>query len=294
MDALNYRIAILPALACAHLCGAGGFGSLPYEPYGYQQNDWFAEYGENEAAYINPASISEADQIEASVAAFQTLSGKAGEEFITAVLPLGYNHTFAFTAFENGSQIDNSSASYLQNAYTLSYALRMPSTLPSGLSNKLTVGVNATVFQYNPFNALGGSQYSYGADVGLSYNPFTTSRYGKLLLGLALQNLLQPSVNGVGGDPAVSIPRNLNASLFWRGWNDQLEVAASASVVDLTHQGPGSGDVIVPSGGVTYYLEPWADQVEVHQGRVPRPGRDRQCAGSPALSVSATGRRPVR
>lgn len=262
VDALNYRyrIALLPILllACAHICSAVSFGTLPYEAYGYQQNDWFATYGDNEAAYVNPASISEADQIEASVAAFQTLSGKAGENFVTGVLPLGYNHTLGVTFFQNGSDIDNSSASYLQNVYILSYAMRMPTTFPSGLSDKLTVGVNGTVFQYNDFDAFGGTQYSYGADVGLSYNPFTTTQYGKLLLGLSLQNLLQPSVKNEPGDPSVSIPRNVNASLYWLGWDKRLEVAASASVIDITHQGSGTGDVIVPSGGVTYYVEPWA------------------------------------
>ncbi len=254
---MNYRLAFLPILACAGICSAGGFGTLPYEPYSYQQNDWFAKFGENEAAYINPASISEADQIEASIAAFQTLSGKAGEEFITGVLPLGYNHTFAFTVFDNGSQIDNSSASLLQNAYTLSYALRMPASFPSGLSDKLTVGVNGTVFQYNLFDVFGGTKYAYGADVGLSYNSFTTSEYGKLLLGLAMQNVLQPAVKTLANG-TQNIPRNINASVYWLGWDQKLEIAASASVVDVTHQGSGSGGQIVPSGGVTYYVAPWA------------------------------------
>jgi len=209
VDALNYRIAILPIFAITAI----GFGDVPYKPYAYQQNDWFAEYGENTAAYVNPASIAEADQIEASAAAYTTLSGKAGQEFISAVHPFGYNHTVGLTYFENGSDIDGSNASYLENAYLLSYAMRMPFSFPSGLAHKLAVGANLTVFQYDPFNVFGGIQYGFGGDLGLSYNPFTTSEYGKLLIGVALQNVLQPKVKRIDGGTDV-VPRNVNASLF--------------------------------------------------------------------------------
>ena len=244
---MNYRIAFLPILACTAI----GFGQMPYKPNAYQQNDWFAEYGENIAAYVNPASIAEADQIEVSAAAYTTLSGQAGQEFISAVHPFGYNHTVNITYFENGSQIDGSNASYLENAYSLGYALRIPSL------HKLAVGANFTVFQYDPFGALGGIQYSFGGDLGLTYNPFTTSRYGKLLLGVAVQNVLQPKIKRVSGG-SDAIPRNINTSLFWCGFNRKLELAASASVVDISHQGSGKGNQVVPSGRVTYYVAPWA------------------------------------
>ena len=254
MDALNYRLAFLPILACSAI----GFGDIPYKPNAYQQNDWFAEYGENIAAYVNPASIAEADQIEVSAALYRTLAGQAGQEFVSAVHPFGYNHTLGLTYFENGSQIDGSNASYVENAYTLSYALRMPSSFPTGLSHKLALGVNGTLYQYNPFEALGGTQYAYGADLGLTYNPFTTSQYGQLLLGVAMQNVLQPKIKTSSGN--YHIPSNINASLFWRGFNRRLEVAGSASILDVMHESSqgGKGDQIVPSGRVTYYAAPWA------------------------------------
>ncbi|HAP00022.1 MAG TPA: hypothetical protein DCQ83_08270 [Fibrobacteres bacterium] len=254
MDALNHRIAFLPILALTAI----GFGDMPYKPNAYQQNDWFAEFGENLGSYVNPASIAEADQIEVGAGVYRTLSGKAGQEFVSAVHPFGYNHTVALTYFENGSDIEGSNASYLENAYILGYALRMPWGAPGGISHKVALGVNATIFQYDPFGALGGVQYAYGADVGLVYNPFTASSMGQLLLGVAVQNALQPKVKTTTG--SYHIPRNLNASLFWRGFNRKLELAGSASVLDITHESTegGKGNQIVPTGRITWYVQPWA------------------------------------
>ena len=113
---MNYRITLIPAIVFTALTLS--FGQLSYKPHHYQQNDWFAEYGENTAMYVNPASIAENDQIEVAVALFQTISGKAGQEFISAVHPFDYNHSLGVTVFENGSDIDGSSASYVENAYT--------------------------------------------------------------------------------------------------------------------------------------------------------------------------------
>ena len=135
MDALNHRIAFLPILALTAI----GFGDMPYKPNAYQQNDWFAEFGENLGSYVNPASIAEADQIEVGAGVYRTLSGKAGQEFVSAVHPFGYNHTVALTYFENGSDIEGSNASYLENAYILGYALRMPWGAPGGISHQLRI-----------------------------------------------------------------------------------------------------------------------------------------------------------
>ncbi len=248
---MNYRIAFLSTLACTAL----GFGQIDYKPHAYQQNDWFAEYGENIGAYINPATIAEADQIEVGVAAFQTISGKAGQEFLSAVHPFSYNHTLGVTVFENGSKIDGSDAVYIENAYTLSYALRMPWSFPNGLSHKLALGVNLTAIQFNAFETV--RSFSYGADVGLTYNPFTTSQYGQLLLGLAVQNALQPKVQ-TPSNGTYDIPRNINASFFWRGLDRRLELAGSVSDIDFTHVSTegGSGGQIVPSARATLYLSP--------------------------------------
>src|SRR3954468_2086172 len=143
--ALNYRFILLSTLAGAAL----SFGQAPYKPHAYQQNDWFSEYGDNTALYVNPASIAENDQIEVAVGLFQTISGKAGQEFISAVHPFGYNHSVGLSVFENGSAIDGSNAVYLENAYTLGYAARGPFFLPNGISNKLALGVDLTVIQFN-------------------------------------------------------------------------------------------------------------------------------------------------
>ncbi|SMP54253.1 hypothetical protein, partial [Fibrobacter sp. UWB10] len=46
------------------------FAEATYSPHKYQQNDWFAEFGGNTAMYVNPAGISETDQLEFSAAFF--------------------------------------------------------------------------------------------------------------------------------------------------------------------------------------------------------------------------------
>jgi TolA-binding protein len=251
--AVNYRTAFLSTLAAS----AVAFGQASYKPHAYQQNDWFSEYGENTALYVNPASIAENDQIEVAVGLFQTISGKAGQEFISAVHPFDYNHSIGLSVFENGSDIDGSNASYIENAYSLGYAYRLGFFMPNWLANKLAVGVSATMIQFNAFNAI--KSFGWGADVGLSYNPFSTSRYGHLQLGVSVQNVLQPHVKlpeENGG--FYKIPRNLNASLFWRGFNNRLELAGSGSMIDISHdpaEGQG-GSEVVPTARVTYYLSP--------------------------------------
>jgi TolA-binding protein len=253
--ALNTRSIFLTTLIGA----AVTFAEVsPYKPHAYQQNDWFSEYGENTALYVNPASIAENDQIEVAVGLFQTISGKAGQEFISAVHPFDYNHSLGLSVFENGSAIDGSNAVYLENAYTLGYAYRLGFFMPSGLANKIALGVNLTLIQFNAFGAV--KSFGIGSDVGIGYNPFSTSRYGHLQLGLSLQNALQPKVKlpeDKGGE--YNIPRNINTSMFWRGFNNRLELAGSVSIIDFTHdpaEGPGSGREIVPSARMTYYLSP--------------------------------------
>ncbi|HLP40966.1 MAG TPA: tetratricopeptide repeat protein, partial [Fibrobacteria bacterium] len=251
---MNTRIFALTTLAGA----AFAFGQqvASYKPHAYQQNDWFSEYGENTAMYVNPASIAENDQIEVAVGLFQTISGKAGQEFISAVHPFDYNHSLGFSVFENGSKIDGANSSYIENAYTLGYAMRMPWFLPSGIANKLALGVNATLIQFDAFGVV--RSFGYGADIGIGYNPFSTSRWGHLQLGLSVQNILQPKVELSEGG-TYKIPMNFNGSLFWRGFNNRLELAASGSMIDVRHEkteGPGSGGELVPSARATYYLSP--------------------------------------
>lgn len=252
--ALNHRFVILTTLAGAALSFAA---SSPYKPHAYQQNDWFSEFGDNTAMYVNPASIAENDQIEVAVGLFQTISGKAGQEFISAVHPFDYNHSLGLSVFENGSAIDGSNAVYLENAYSLGYAYRLPWFTPNGLSNKLALGVNGTLIQFNAFGAV--KSFGYGADLGLSYNPFSTSRWGHLQLGVAMQNVLQPEVTLPDGAGKYKIPRNVNTSFYWRGFNYRLELAGSVSVIDFTHdpgEGPGGGKEVVPTVRATYYLSP--------------------------------------
>lgn len=256
MVALNCRYILLSTLASAAL----SFGQpiLSYKPHAYQQNDWFSEFGENTAMYVNPASIAENDQIEVAVGLFQTISGKAGQEFISAVHPFDYNHSIGFSVFENGSQIDNSNSYYLENAYVLGYAYRMPWWMPNGISNKLAVGANFTLIQFNAFNAV--KSFGYGVDLGLSYNPFSTSRWGHLQLGLAVQNVLQPQVKlPPPNTQSYKIPMNMNLSAFWRGFNNRLELAGDFSEVDLVHdqaEGGNAGPEPVFSARTTYYLSP--------------------------------------
>jgi TolA-binding protein len=254
--ALNCRYILLSTLASAAL-SFGQTGFLSYKPHAYQQNDWFSEYGDNTALYVNPASIAENDQIEVAVGLFQTISGKAGQEFISAVHPFDYNHSVGFSVFENGSQIDNSNSYYLENAYTLGYAYRMGRFMPNGISNKLAVGINLNVIQFNAFNAV--KSFGYGVDLGLSYNPFSTSRWGHLQLGVAVQNALQPQVKlPPPNSQFYKIPMNVNVSAFWRGFNNRLELAGDVSAVDIAHveSEGGNGTEIVGTARTTYYLSP--------------------------------------
>ncbi len=247
------RITAIPALV--GLAWSIGSAQAPYKPHFYQQNDWFSEYGDNTAIYVNPASIAENDQIEIAVGLFQTISGKAGQEFLSAVHPFDYNHSLGLSVFENGSGIDNSNAVYLENAYTLSYAYRMPWSFPNQLSHKIALGINYSLIQFDAFGVK--KSFGHGVDVGLGYNPMSSSRFGHLQLGLALQNALQPQVENPSGG-TYKVPMNVNTSFFWRGFNRRLELAGSVSAIDLLHneEEGGEGMDLVGSARATYYLSP--------------------------------------
>ena len=209
------------------------FAEATYTPNKYQQNDWFAEFGGNTAMYVNPAGISETDQLEFSAAFFSTISGEASQEYVSLTYPIDYKHTLGFSLFENGASIEGGE-SYGEIAAQFGYAYR--------LFHLLSLGVNLDVLYINQFDEL--KQLTVGADVGLSWNPLASSKYGYLLIGVAVQNLLAPAVSEADGDgsfkfvlmgaaDAYKIPTNLNVSFFYRGFNRLLEMKAEFSLIDI-------------------------------------------------------------
>jgi len=232
------------------------FAEATYTPNKYQQNDWFAEFGGNTAMYVNPAGISETDQLEFSAAFFSTISGEASQEYVSLTYPIDYKHTLGFSLFENGASIEGGE-SYGEIAAQFGYAYR--------LFHLLSLGVNLDVLYINQFDEL--KQLTVGADVGLSWNPLASSKYGYLLIGVAVQNLLAPAVSEADGDgsfkfvlmgaaDAYKIPTNLNVSLFYRGFNRLLEMKAEFSLIDIIHDSNegGKGANLEMSFTLTYYL----------------------------------------
>lgn len=240
------------------LCLASTLAASPtYSPHKYQQNDWFGEFGENVSMYVNPAGIAEHDQLEVSLGLFRTISGEAGQEYLTVAIPYDYKHSFGFSFFENGATLDNNDA-YVENAYMLGYAYR--------LMHHVAVGVDLAILQVNQFDK--NKRLSPGVDVGLSWNPISNSKLGHLQVGLAFQNALQPVISTVEdeggytistvGDEGYKVPSNINASLFYRGLNRMLEFKAEGSIIDVLHDDAegGTGSNFELSLTMTYYLSP--------------------------------------
>jgi TolA-binding protein len=240
------------------LCLASTLAASPtYSPHKYQQNDWFGEFGENVSMYVNPAGIAENDQLEVSVGLFRTISGEAGQEYLTVAMPYDYNHSFGFSVFENGATLESGDA-YVENAYMFGYAYRA--------FHALAVGVDLAILQVNQFDE--NKQLTPGVDVGLSWNPISNSKLGHLQIGLAFQNALQPVISteadGSGytlvtvGDEGYKVPANLNASIFYRGLNRMLEFKAEGSLIDVLHEDTegGTGKNFELSLTMTYYLSP--------------------------------------
>ena len=207
----------------------------------YQQNDWFAEFGGNTSMYVNPAGISEADQLEFSAAFFAT-GGDISQEYVSLTYPIDFKHTLGFSLFENGAPIEGGD-SYSEIAVQFGYAYR--------LFHLLSLGVDISVLHINQFDK--NNQIKVNADVGLSWNPLASSKYGYLLIGVAMQNFLAPAVNE--SDDAYKLPTNLNLSLFYRGFNRLLELKAEFSVLDLIHDSKDRGKCdFEMSFSLTYYL----------------------------------------
>ena len=239
------------------------FAEATYAPHKYQQNDWFAEFGGNTSMYVNPASIAETDQLEFSAAFFSSISGEASQEYVSLTFPMDYKHTLGFSFFENGASIDGGK-SYGEYAFMFGYAYN--------LFQLVSLGVDLSVLYINQFDDV--KQLTVGTDVGVSFNPLASSKLGYLLIGVALQNVVQPGVsteNGDGGfsfvtpgffgadrDDAYIIPANLNVSLFYRGLNRSLEAKIEFSFIDIFHNDAegGEGFNLETSFTLTYYLSP--------------------------------------
>ena len=245
------------ALGLAVAC-ASSFAETAYTPDKYQQNDWFAEFGGNTSMYVNPAGISETDQLEFNAAIFSTANDEASQEYASLTYPIDDKHTLGVSVFENAATIDGG-RSYGEIAAQFGYAYR--------LFHLLSLGVDISVLYINQFDDV--KQLTVGADVGLSWNPLASSKYGYLLIGVAMQNLLAPAVSEADGNggfkfvfmtakDAYKIPTNLNFSLFWRGFNRLLEFKAEFSVVDLIHDSnkDDNGTDLEMSFSLTYYLSP--------------------------------------
>jgi len=248
----------------AGLCLVSFAAASPsYSPHKYQQNDWFGEFGQNVSMYVNPAGIAEHDQFEATFGIFRTISGEAGQEYLSLAMPYDYNHSYGFSFFENGAVIQGGQQ-YVENAFLLGYAYRM--------IHCLALGADLSILQINQFDV--NKQFTTGLDVGLSWNPISNSKLGHLQFGLAFQNLLAPAINtsttqsifvppSVAGKVGVStdayyIPSNLNVSAYYRGLDRMLEAKGELSIIDVTHNATegGKGMNIENSLTLTYYLSP--------------------------------------
>ena len=218
----------------------------------------FAEFGGYTSMYVNPAELSETDELEFSAAFFSTTGGEASQEYASLTYPINNKHTLGVSVFENAAFVEGEQ-SYGEIAAQFGYAYR--------LFHLLTLGVSVDVLYINQFDE--GKQLTVGADVGLSWNPLASSKYGYLLIGVAVQNLLAPVVSEtdsndefkfllMGADDVYKFPTNLNFSLFYRGFNRLLEFKADFSVVNLIHDSKkdGSGCDLEMSFSLTYYLSP--------------------------------------
>lgn len=232
------------------------FADATYSPHKYQQNDWFAEFGGNTAMYVNPASIAETEQLEFSAAFFSSISGEASQEYVSLTFPMDYKHTLGFSFFENGASIDGGK-SYGEYAFMFGYAYN--------LFQLISLGVDISVLYINQFDDV--KQVTFGSDIGISWNPLASSKLGYLLVGVALQNVLQPAIATSDDAPTVvlfteseayKIPANLNFSLFYRGLNRSLEAKIEASFIDIMHDDEegGEGFNLETSFTLTYYLSP--------------------------------------
>ena len=232
------------------------FADATYSPHKYQQNDWFAEFGGNTAMYVNPASIAETEQLEFSAAFFSSISGEASQEYVSLTFPMDYKHTLGFSFFENGASIDGGK-SYGEYAFMFGYAYN--------LFQLISLGVDISVLYINQFDDV--KQVTFGSDIGISWNPLASSKLGYLLVGVALQNVLQPAIATSDDAPAVvlfteseayKIPANLNFSLFYRGLNRSLEAKIEASFIDIMHDDEegGEGFNLETSFTLAYYLSP--------------------------------------
>ena len=235
------RTAVLSSI----LIAASAF-ALPYTKTRYQQSDYFGDFGQNTPLFINPGNITDADQTEIMLGMYSTVNGQAGLEYISGVVPIGYNSTVGASMFIDGATVDatdenaqpGTSKAWRKDAILLGYGYRV--------LHWLTLGANIQVLNFNNF---GDKSNPFAADVGFLLNPFQDSKGGYLKLGASVQNAYQ--------QPGFDNTTNLNTGIHWLGFDRTVEAHAEFDIIDVYSQ---NGNTVQPqnawAAGAQYFISP--------------------------------------
>jgi tetratricopeptide (TPR) repeat protein len=214
--------------------------ALQYTKTRYQQSDYFGDFGQNSNLFLNPGNITDADQTEFMLGMYSTVDGQAGLEYLSGVVPIGYNSTVGASMFVDGATVDatdgntpaGTSTTWRKDAIFLGYGYRV--------FHWLTLGSNVQVLNFNNF---GDKSNPFAADFGLLLNPFENSREGFLKLGATVQNAYM--------QPGFDNTRNANFGIDWLGLDRSLEARFEYDVIDI-----GGVNQQAYAGGVQYYISP--------------------------------------
>jgi TolA-binding protein len=181
-------------------------------------------------ALTNPAFINEENYINAKYALSSNLMGSFLMHEAEFVVPIGLYQAAAVSWLMQGAkpyektdenyQVLPGTAHDQQNMFMLTYA--------NNLWAGLTLGANLDIFANNQFNKM---YLGFGLDAGLSYRLLRNPVIGDHLLGISIQNLINPIM--IVGKTQDQYPRILRLSLNSKFWENQIETGVDFGFKDI-------------------------------------------------------------
>ncbi|MBD3240921.1 MAG: hypothetical protein GF331_10075, partial [Chitinivibrionales bacterium] len=213
-----YAAAVL-AMTIAVNSGADG---LPGEYLlSYRWRDLLTRY----SPAANPAVITDADYISLRLVAATLMQTSFGMGEIGVTVPVGLYQSFGISVLgelggevtesifdaSTGAFIDTKESSGNDNAFAVfTYALKP--------WRQLSVGLNANVAYQSNF---GAPRYGFGLDLGVTYQITRHPVAGEHTVGIAVRNLLTPSMVGTespeSGDGSVDDAYSRDIRVSWMG-----------------------------------------------------------------------------
>ncbi len=247
------------------------FGGLPGKVL---SNNTLGIFGEPTTGYLNPAMLTEVDQVEMTIG-WSWILKTMNPMYLSLAVPLYYNATLGFSLLREGlsniketnEQGDETGRIFGTDETPMQIAGAYK-VLPF-----LSVGSNLTLVPKSVGNIgnVNGSGWGLGFDIGCVLTPIDHYLLGKFDVGVNIQNAYSTFLSSFE-DEADKYPLNIAYGLHWSGeyfrpFFEKVEFGYEGVVVDLLTDAASFGDTRLFAFKDSAAKHPddrkWSDSVEI-------------------------------